>query len=132
VHLLATDNGFGNLSPSKLIIHESQKWARERGNRLLHLGGGRGSRNDDSLFQFKALFSGLSYPFFTGRWILNQEAYDFLTLERNKRHERRLTWEAASSYFPAYRAPLPEAGKISQNIYQDPTTDEVQHLSTSG
>ena len=45
-------------------------------------GRGRGSRSDDSLFRFKALFSEVCYPFYTCRWILDQEIYDALTAER--------------------------------------------------
>jgi hypothetical protein len=105
VYLLATDDRFVQLSPSKLLIHEAQVWARGRGNSLLHLGGGRGSRTDDSLFRFKALFSDGFYPFYTGRWILNQETYDILSVDRQKQAER-LGFTKTESYFPAYRVPL--------------------------
>jgi hypothetical protein len=102
VHLLATDDVFVSLSPSKLIIHEAQAWARARGNRLLHLGGGRASRTDDSLFRFKSTFSDSFYNFHTGRWVVNQDAYELLTLERENQ-ANRLGFELSKSYFPAYR-----------------------------
>jgi len=122
VHLLATDDRFVHWSPSKLIIHEAQVWARARGNRFLHLGGGRSSKEDDALFRFKALFSNVFYPFHTGRWILNQEAYDILTVERQKQ-SKRLGRQLAERHFPAYRAPfhsvsfekLPEESIPSEN-----------------
>jgi sugar O-acyltransferase (sialic acid O-acetyltransferase NeuD family) len=106
VHLLATDDRFAHLSPSKLLIHEAQGWARARGNRFLHLGGGRGSRSDDSLFRFKALFSSSYHPFHTCRWILDQSAYDDLTAERHKHSTKLRCGEMSKTYFPAYRAPF--------------------------
>src|SRR6516162_459897 len=104
VHLLATDDRFVQLSPSKLLIHEAQAWARGHGNRFFHLGGGRGSRSADSLFQFNALFSDVFYPFHTGRWILDQDTYDILNVDR-KRQVERLGFAKSESYFPGYRAP---------------------------
>jgi hypothetical protein len=104
VHFLATHERFVQLSPSKLLIHGVQAWARGRGDRVLHLGGGRGSRTDDSLFRFKALFSDVFYPFYTGRWILDRETYDILSVDRKKQVER-LGFTKNESYFPAYRAP---------------------------
>ena len=106
VHLLATDDRFTQLSPSKLLVHEAQLWARARGNRFLHLGGGRGSRSDDSLFRFKSLFSEISYPFFTCRWILDREVYDALTAERQKYAAKLRVGTMSKSHFPAYRAPF--------------------------
>src|SRR5258706_1013671 len=104
VHLLATDDRFVQLSPSKLLIHGVQAWGRGRGDRILHLGGGRESRTDDSLFRFKALFSDIFYPFYTGRWILDRETYDILSVDRKKQVER-LGFTKNESYFSAYRAP---------------------------
>ena len=117
VHLLATDPRFVELSPSKLVLHEAQAWARARGNRVLHMGGGRGSRTDDSLFRFKCLFSNSAYPFYTGRWILNREAYDTLASER-RTHAERLRFTVAKGYFPAYRAPLCRPGVDNSNSAQ--------------
>jgi hypothetical protein len=106
VHLLATDDRFTHISPSKLLLHEAQGWARLRGNRFLHLGGGRGSRSDDSLFRFKSLFSTDFCPFFTCRWILNQQAYDELAAERKRQAMKLRCGEMAKTHFPAYRAPF--------------------------
>ena len=103
VHLLATDDRFLALSPSKLLIHAAGDWARQRGNRFLHLGGGRGSRTDDSLFRFKSQFSDKSYPFFTGRWVLNQELYEELKLNGQHTAGLAMRTEATECFFPAYR-----------------------------
>ena len=128
VHLLATDDRFAHLSPSKLLIHEAQIWARSRGNRFLHLGGGRGSRSDDPLFRFKALFSDAFYPFYTCRWILDRSAYDDLTAERQRQSTKLRCGEMSRTHFPAYRAPFQIANvgdKQSPRAYSEETPEPV-------
>jgi Acetyltransferase (GNAT) domain len=109
LYLLATDSEYLKLSPSKAVLHASQEWAKARGNRIFHLGGGRKGRADEPLFQFKAAFSSQFFPFYVGRWILNQSAYDFLTEQRKQEAADLESKTVDSSYFPAYRAPLIEA-----------------------
>jgi sugar O-acyltransferase (sialic acid O-acetyltransferase NeuD family) len=106
VHLLGSNDRFAHASPSKLTIHEAQAWARGRGNRFLHLGGGRGSRTDDPLYRFKSMFSEQSHPFFTGRWILNRDAYHSLKTKYEGVDEARNGGASGSSFFPAYRKPI--------------------------
>ena len=108
LHLLATDDAYSCLSPSKLIVHAAQVWAKSRGNYALHLGGGRGGRNGDSLFRFKTLFSHTVYPFYVGCWILNRPMYEFLSEERKKYVAALKNRELESFYFPTYRAPFLE------------------------
>lgn len=104
--LLATDDDYLELSPSKAVIHASQEWAKARGNRIFHLGGGRRGQSDDTLFQFKAAFSDRFFDFNVGRWILNQAAYDFLTEQRTNEASQFADKKIDPTYFPAYRAPL--------------------------
>jgi sugar O-acyltransferase (sialic acid O-acetyltransferase NeuD family) len=103
--LLATHDRFTAMSPGKMVIHAAQTWARARGNRVFHLGGGRSSRNDDTLFRFKSWFSKRSYPFYVGHWILDQEVYHVLATARQKQ-AKRLSRGTDQTYFPAYRAPF--------------------------
>jgi hypothetical protein len=89
------------LSPLKFLFDNAREWARSRGNHSLHLGGGRGGRDDDSLFYFKAGFSTRRHCYYTGRWIVDEKWYDHLLRDNGQQsHETR----AQSSYFPAYRA----------------------------
>jgi hypothetical protein len=88
VHLLANNERFSYLSPSKLTIHEAAVWAKSRGNRFLMIGGGRGARDDDPLFRFKSMFSQTTLPFYTGRWILDRDAYEFVAGEWRKQAGR--------------------------------------------
>jgi hypothetical protein len=73
-----------------------RRWSKERGNRVFHLGGGSGSR-EDSLFHFKAGFSPLRAEFQSVRVIFDQERYQALAL-------RAQGIPSATDYFPAYRA----------------------------
>lgn len=107
VFLLGSDVAYSSLSPSKLLFHYAQAWGRERGNRYLHLGGGRGNRDADELFRFKRLFSHDMFPFYTARWILDQHRHDALLQQRLR--DARLCGDGmgiAEDYFPAYRAPF--------------------------
>jgi hypothetical protein len=106
VHLAASHDRSDALSPNKSLFHAAQIFARSRGNRFLHIGGGRGSRDDDPLFRFKAQFSSTHLPFYTGRWVLNTEAYDSLAAERRRQAGLHGDSYLAPTYFPIYRAPL--------------------------
>ena len=57
-------------------------WATERGARVLHLGGGVGSKAD-SLFQFKAGFSDRRHLFHIWRWIVQPDIYERLCRQRD-------------------------------------------------
>jgi len=84
------------------MIHAAREWAKERGNRILHLGGGNGAQHD-SLFYFKAGFSKERHPFITWRIITDEAAYDTLV----GRWQACLNVRAGerNGYFPAYRDP---------------------------
>ncbi len=105
LYLSASDDEFAHLSPSKLMTHDSAMWARQRGVRCFHMGGGRGNSND-SLFSFKASFSPQRLGFYTGRWVLEAEQYENLT----ERRRLEAGGELAGDYFPSYRAPCSSAG----------------------
>ena len=102
--LLGADQKYMSLSPAKLLFHYAQGWARERGNRYLHFGGGRGSRDSDELFRFKRLFSNVLFPFYTGRWILDQQQYNKLLDEAHQDvGSGNGNTLMAEDFFPAYR-----------------------------
>lgn len=91
-HLSATDPRFLAAAPAKLgivgLIEASSRLGVER----LNLGSGLGGRKD-SLYEFKSGFSKARAPFATGRFVLNEEAY------------QALSGGGASSadFFPPYR-----------------------------
>jgi hypothetical protein len=97
-HLGGTRSEFLHKSPFHLLLYSAAEWARSRGNRYLHMGGGVGGSND-RLLQFKRGFSPLRFPFSTLRLVTDEGKYRELTT-------RRAQAAAVSDFFPAYRAPL--------------------------
>ena len=103
-YISGTRDEYVRFAPSKLKVRESAKWARARGNRLVHLGGGLGGA-EDRLFEFKAGFSRQRHLFQTVRIVTDRPAYDDLVTR----------WSVASGepgsddrgFFPPYRAPVP-------------------------
>jgi hypothetical protein len=101
-HLVGSRPEFNRNEPTRLMKHFVRSWAKSRGNRLYHLGGGVGGRRD-SLFQFKAGFSKQRGDFYTFRAVINSDAYEALVRAR----QPRVVTEAvdAHDFFPAYRLP---------------------------
>jgi hypothetical protein len=104
-HLEGADENYLRYSPFKVMIDDVRRWAGERGYQALHLGGGRGGK-EDSLFAFKARFSRLHHAFCTGRFILNQQAYDDLCEARRQEAAGLGMLFEPAGFFPAYRAVL--------------------------
>lgn len=94
------------LAPNNRLFAEAARWGRDRGIRLMHLGGGM--RPGDSLLRFKGGFSPLRAEFRTGQRIYDARAY--AALERAHR-ERLGSLAPAPGWFPAYRAPAQPAGE---------------------
>ena len=103
-HLGGTSDDFLKFAPMTLLIETVRLWANDRGARVLHLGGGVGSRQD-SLFHFKAGFSDRRHTFSTWRWVLDPEAYRELCDRQTRRNlAHGVRWTSAD-YFPQYRCP---------------------------
>jgi Acetyltransferase (GNAT) domain len=103
-HLSGTRDKFLKQAPSKLMLDYVRYWAKERGNKVFHLGGGVGSTKD-SLFEFKSGFSKQSQPFVTIRFITNEEQYNYLVELRAKALNTQFEEVLKSDFFPAYRSP---------------------------
>ena len=97
-HLSGSDSAFQTIQPTKLMIHFVADWARERGDAVLHLGGGVGGVAD-SLLLFKSGFSPLRHPFATLRIVVDEQEYDRLVAARHPDIDPR----RRSGYFPLYR-----------------------------
>jgi hypothetical protein len=99
-----TDERFVSMSPSKVLLDGVRQWGRSRGNRVFHLGGGVGGR-EDSLFYFKSGFSSRRHPFYVGQSVLDPVLYEHLCDKYC-----RAAWKADCTvdafFFPGYRAPL--------------------------
>jgi hypothetical protein len=118
---------FCHLSPLKLLLDSVRQWARQRGNRDFHLGGGRGCNDEDPLFYFKAGFSRRRHCFYTGRWILDQERYDRLTGERLGNCGPNKT-ACCVDYFPAYRTPPNEDRPAPRDIARESAADGCKEI----
>jgi Acetyltransferase (GNAT) domain len=72
-HLSASnDIGYKHKAPTLLVV-EGANWARQRGSRALHLGGGM--HVNDSLMEFKRRFGGKNYQFGNVILITDRERY---------------------------------------------------------
>lgn len=98
-HLTGVNPLFHALSPLKLLLDELAEITRGLGARMLHLGAGRGGK-EDSLYRFKSRFSSLQHEFVVGRWVLDAEAYRALVDARDVPAGNN------TGFFPAYRSPL--------------------------
>lgn len=96
-HFGGTAQEYRHLSPAKLMMNCAINWAKATSNRVLHLGGGVGCRND-ALFQFKTGFSNLRSEFETCHVNCDQKRYDELTEDAGLRDA------PIDRFFPAYRA----------------------------
>lgn len=103
-HLSGSRTEMMKFSPNKLMLTAMRDWAKARGNRWLHLGGGLGGSTTDPLFQFKALFSPLRFSFETIRLVINENQYEQLIHERGKCTGAGPEELLKTGFFPAYRA----------------------------
>jgi GNAT superfamily N-acetyltransferase len=97
-HLAGSDPAYVRHRPGKLLIHHARSWAKARGARYLHLGGGVGAA-EDSLLKFKAGFSKQRSLFRTVRVVLRSDEYASLVHEKHPDADV----EDLSGFFPLYR-----------------------------
>lgn len=102
-HLGGTHADFLSRSPFHLVLHQATLWAKARGQRWLHLGGGLGGGND-KLLHFKAGFSPVRFPFLTARLITDEPTYRRLVDARAQSLNLAADALLTSDYFPAYRS----------------------------
>lgn len=95
-HLAGTASPYIYDTPMKLILDEARLLANTLQLDFLHLGGGVGGNDNDSLFKFKTGFSKLCFQFSTWQYIVQPETYNELVSKNGV---------VESDYFPLYRAP---------------------------
>jgi hypothetical protein len=99
-HLAGTDEQYASARPTKLLIHAVTRWAKERGDRRLHLGGGVGGA-DDSLMHFKSGFSDERHVFHTLRVVVDEAEYARLVQAGDPARDPT----DLGGFFPLYRKP---------------------------
>ncbi|GGN70949.1 hypothetical protein GCM10010112_37910 [Actinoplanes lobatus] len=82
----------------ELLYDSVRRWCKQRGDRVFHLGGGKGGAND-SLFSYKAGFSPSRHPFHTWRVVADPAAYEELVRERKPGADPA----DLTTTFPSYR-----------------------------
>ena len=110
-HLAGTAPAHVDASPSKVLIDFVRRWAKERGDRVLHLAGSL--RRDDPLIYFKLGFSPLLHPVSSMRLIAMPDAYRHLSQRRDRLAGTEPADDAGDDFFPAYRRPLPQDDAVS-------------------
>jgi hypothetical protein len=113
--LVGVDGDARRWSPLKVMLDDVRAWAHRRGDRVLHLGGGRGGR-EDSLYQFTSRFSGRRHRSFTGRWVIDPAGYAKLTAAHARRALAMTGVAPATDWFPAYRAPVGPRPRVAVPI----------------
>lgn len=91
-HLGGVVPAYLHYSPLKGLIDAARALARTNNCTYFHLGGGYGGDND-TLFTFKSRMTTLRYRFKTLRWIIDPEAYNYLSAGKKK-----------AGFFPLYRS----------------------------
>lgn len=99
-HLACTDRNQPYREAMKPLLHHVRTWAKLRGNRALHLGGGVGS-GQDALFLFKSGFSKQRARFASWRVVCNERLYAEAVSEWKQRTSRAAG--GSDGYFPPYR-----------------------------
>jgi hypothetical protein len=104
-HLSGTSPGHVAASPTKLLIDQAARWARQRGDRVFHLAGSL--RRNDPLIHFKRGFSPLHDPVYSWNLVTDSVAYSQLVARRDRLEGPSETRGsgATGEYFPAYRRP---------------------------
>ena len=102
-HLGGTKTEFLKQSPFNLLLHHVRLWAKDRGNKYLHIGGGIGGQKDN-LYTFKSGFSKQRHNFFTLRTVIDSKKYNDLLGFRAKTINKSVEDLKTSTFFPAYRA----------------------------
>lgn len=95
-HLAGTTQEFIKVTPMKLIIDEARLLGNDLQLEYLHLGGGVGGSDDDSLFKFKSGFSKFECQYQIWQMIIDDNKYNELVAKNNSNTE--------SNFFPLYRA----------------------------
>lgn len=95
-HLGGTKTAFRHLASSKLIFDQAIDYFKSRGNKILHLGGGYGAK-EDALFRFKSGFSNYTLAFSTLRIVTMPKQYELLSTATGN------SAQLIEDFFPAYR-----------------------------
>lgn len=95
----ARNYNFPSVNSSSPEIWETVKWAKDKGIRIMDLGGGM--ENSPGLFQYKKSFSNNILPLYGQNSIMDFDLYKKICI--TKGHDRQNLSYENSKYFPEYR-----------------------------
>ena len=72
-------------SVNNYLLDRAIDFSKSKNGKCLHLGGGRSTKNDDTLLKFKKNFSKKTLDFYIGKKIHNQKIYDIIVDQWSKR-----------------------------------------------
>jgi len=78
IHFAVSKTEYRIYRPNDYLFDEIIKYGISKGLRILHLGGGRSCKQDDSLLRFKRNFSKITSDFYTGTKIHKREIYNMV------------------------------------------------------
>ncbi|GKX65527.1 lipid II:glycine glycyltransferase FemX [Inconstantimicrobium mannanitabidum] len=90
-HLSGSLKEYLNYSPNNLLLWEAIKYAKAKGCRIMHFGGGLTNSVDDNLFKFKKSFSNELADFYIGKRVHNKKVYDSLIEEWERKNNKKAT-----------------------------------------
>ncbi len=99
-HLSARDNDYASLAANNLILDFALKFAKTKGCKFFHLGGGSSTSENDRLFLFKSDFSKKYLDFFIGKKIHDEKIYNNIIEQWENKH----TNEKNSNVLLKYRS----------------------------
>lgn len=100
-HLSGSREAYKKNSPIRLMIDFIRIYFKNKGAKVMHLGGGVGC-NEDNLFNFKKGFSKEFSEFHSWRLICDETIYDFLCKDFLKNQDPLK--EESQFFFPLYRS----------------------------
>jgi len=83
-HLAGSDYEAAKKGANNLLLYESALYLRNKGARVLHLGGGTDQSENNSLLNFKRKFSPRTFQFSIGRCIFMEDLYEQLCAKWEK------------------------------------------------
>lgn len=121
-----TDESAFDYRPNDLLKHEMFLWAKQQGKSRVVLGGGYSL--DDGIFRYKKAFAPTGQKsFYVGCRVLDRDRYDQLVAARVAlARSVDLSWSPDPTFFPAYRAKLPETLDLAV-----PRVTTPRHVVTS-
>lgn len=93
--LTTTLKAYDHLSPKLILHHGLADWGLKNGVKTIHNGAGAKLGEEDEVYQFKKQMGSVTFPYYAGKKIWNEEIYEVLCQKAGVGVE--------AAYFPGYR-----------------------------